>query len=153
MALLFWSTSYSPGRAQAEIQQLLLSIGARRISQEYSSTGVAGMSFELETVSGRQEYLLPVRTDAVREVLRRHGVLRGAGQRGSTEIQRAHAESVAWRTLLEWLKVQAAIVETEQAAAAEVMLPYMLVGGNGAGPRTTVYEQFTLLPQLPEPVG
>ncbi len=48
-----------------------------------------------------------------------------------------HAASVAWRTLLEWLKVQVAMMETHQAEPAKVMLPYMLMPdetGRGARP-------------------
>lgn len=62
-------------------------------------------------------------------------------------LQRQHADAVAWRTLLEWLKVQAAIIETEQAAPDEVMLPYMLVP-SANGQRSTAYQQFaqTALP-------
>lgn len=152
MALLFYSTNYNPDRARAEIQKLLLQMGARRISYEFSGavgqTHVTGISFTLATVHGEQEYLLPAREEKVRRVLERQGVLRGAKRSFDREMQRSHAESVAWRTLLEWLKVQAALIETEQAESSEVMLPYMLVQAEG-GQRVTVYEQFTSAPALP----
>jgi len=148
VALLFYSTNYTPEKAQAEINRLLMSIGARRISFEYDTTRtVSGMTFTLDTPRGEQEYLLPVRRDRVSEVLRRQGVLRGMGSSGhrpDPALQHKHAASVAWRTLLEWLKVQAAIIETDQGAPDEIMLPYMLVpGSDGAGGRYTVYQQYS----------
>lgn len=128
MPLMFHSTSYSPDRAQAEINKLLRLAGARRISVEYGDHRRAiGMTFSLETPRGEREFLLPVRIDRVKSVLAKQGVLRGAGQRRDPAASQAHAEAVAWRTLLEWLKLQLALVETEQAAADEIMLPYMLV--------------------------
>lgn len=153
MALLYYTTEYSPDRAQAEIQKLLLTIGARRISLEYSGSSkapnVEAISFTL-AVDGRgeQEYMLPARVDRVRDTLKRQGVLRGSGRQVNLATQRAHGEAVAWRTLLEWLKVQAAMIETEQAEAPEVMLPYMLLEGE-RGQRVTVYEQFAATPMLP----
>jgi hypothetical protein len=136
MALLFHTTEYKPGRAQAEIQRLLMSIQARSITLEYAADGsVNGMGFEIETPVGRRSYVLPVRTAEVKEVLAKQGVL--VRSRGDE-----HAAAVAWRTLLEWLKVQVAMMETHQAEPAEVMLPYMLVlDERGRNPRP-LYEQF-----------
>lgn len=154
---MFYATSYNPERAQAEISRLLLSIGARRISVEYNERrDVAGMSFTLDTSRGAQEFLLPLRTDRVLSVLKRQGVLKGLGaarRRADPDLQRRHTESVAWRTLLEWLKLQAAIIETEQGSADEIMLPYMLVGADADGARYTVYEQFLGDRALPAAAG
>lgn len=145
MPLLFYTTEYKPERAQAEIQRLLLSIGARKISVEYHPTtrAVTGMSFELEAAVGRREYLLPVRTERVKAVLQKQHVLK------STKPDE-HAASVAWRTTLEWMKVQVAIIETQQAVADEVMLPYMLVADETGHGRRPLYEQFAASPALPE---
>jgi hypothetical protein len=136
MALLFHATVYKPVRAQAEIQRLLMRIQAHSITFEYAPSGaVNGMGFEIETPVGRRSYLLPVRTEQVKKVLAQQGVL----VRNRAD---EHAAAVAWRTLLEWLKVQVAMMETHQAEPAEVMLPYMLVAdehGKGARP---LYEQF-----------
>jgi len=144
MPLLFYTTEYKPERAQAEVQRLLLSIGARRISVEYHPTtrAVTGMSFELEATAGQREFLLPVRTERVRAVLRKQGVLKSSRPD-------EHAASVAWRTLLEWLKVQVAMVETNQAMPDEVMLPYLLVADETGPGRRPLYEQFASSPALP----
>ena len=150
MALLFYATNYSPARAQAEIQQSLLGIGARRISLEYRDKQVVGMSFTLETPQGEREFLLPARVERVLDTLKRQGVLRGAGRRPDVAVQHQHAMAVAWRTLLEWVKVQAAIAETRQAAADEIMLPYLVLEGDGPGQRITLYEQFSANRALPE---
>lgn len=135
MSLLFHSTTYTPGRSQAEITRLLLSAGARRISVEYNPARAAsGMSFTLETARGEREFMLPVRADRVRKVMAAQGILiRSRADQ--------HATSVAWRTLLEWLKVQLALIETDQAEAAEIMLPFMLVESAGEAPMS-LYEQF-----------
>src|SRR5581483_10360581 len=101
MALLYYTTEYKPERARAEIQQQLLLLGARRISLEYDKQRrVVGMSFTLETPVGPREFLLPARADRVRATLERQGVLRWRTDEGVS-----HATAVAWRTLLEWVKV------------------------------------------------
>ena len=134
MALLFHTTTYKPERAQAEIQRLLLSVGARKVSAEYERFQMVGMSFVLETPRGEREFLLPVRPERVKAVLARQGLLiRSRADQ--------HAAAVAWRTMLEWLKVQLAIIETDQAAAAEVMLPYMIVETEGHA-QASLYEHF-----------
>lgn len=142
MPLLFHTTTYKPERAQAEIQRVLLSMGARRISLEYAPGHVVtGMSFTLHTPQGEQEFMLPVRVDRVRETMRKQGIL----VRSRPD---EHSAAVAWRTLLEWVKVQLAIIETQQATPDEIMLPYMLVLNQGT--RKSVYEQFTGSLALPE---
>jgi hypothetical protein len=137
MPLLYYTTEYKPERAQAEIQRLLLSIGARRISMEYDrvTRAVTGMSFSLESAVGEREYVLPVRTERVKATLKRQGVLK-------VSRPEQHAASVAWRTLLEWLKVQLAIIETQQAAPDEVMLPYLMVPDESGTGARSLYEQF-----------
>jgi len=145
MALLFYTTEYKPERAQAEIQKHLLGMGARRISMEYDKTrNVGGMSFTLETPAGEREFLLPARVDRVHETLERQGVLRWR-----TDDGWSHAHAVAWRTLLEWVKVQAALFDTHQAAADEIMLPYLLLESGAFGERWTLYEQFRADRALP----
>jgi len=150
--LLFHSTSYSPPRAQAEIQKQLLGMGARRISLEYDKgRNVSGMSFTLETPAGEQEFLLPARADRVKATLKRQGILRGVNLRRAENLvaQDEHAQAVAWRTLLEWVKLQAALADTNQAEAAEIFLPYLLIE-DGCGSRVTVYEKFNAARALPD---
>ena len=146
MALLFYATVYKPERAQAEIQVLLRQMGARRITMEYEGPHTpipSGMGFSLATPQGERDFVLPVRVDRVLDTLKRQGVLRGAGHRVDPIVQREHATAVAWRTLLEWVKVQAAIAETKQAAPDEIMLPYLLLPGQRPGETSTLYEQFS----------
>jgi hypothetical protein len=152
MALLFYTTECKPERAQAEIQKMPRSMGARRITLEYEGPHTpipAGMGFTLETPQGEREFLLPARVDRVLDTLKRQSVLRGAGQRSDPIVQREHAAAVAWRTLLEWVKVQAALAETNQATVDEIMLPYMLLAGDRPGQHVTLYEQFSADRALP----
>jgi hypothetical protein len=51
---------------------------------------------------------------------------------------RDQARRVAWRIIKDWIDSQMAIVESEQAAMAQVFLPYAEVGKDGL----SVYEQF-----------
>ena len=76
MTLLFHSTTYKSSRAIAEINQLLLGFGARRISQEYDANRkIVGVSFTLETATGEREFILPARTARVKAVLQQQGLL------------------------------------------------------------------------------
>jgi len=138
MALLYYSTEYSPRRAQAEIQQSLIAHGARRISLEYDQGKIIGISFSIQTPAGERDFILPARVAGVRQVLKYQGVLRQRSDNGQS-----HAEAVAWRTLLEWVKLQMALVETSQARLDEVMLPYMMIDSPNDGVRYTLYEAFS----------
>lgn len=154
MPLMFYETSYNPEKAQAEIQRVLLSMGARRVTLDYDPTerDIVGLSFRMETPAGDMEFQLPARIDRVFTTLKRQGVLKGiggSGRRPDPARQRLHASSVAWRTLLEWIKLQLALVETDQAKADEIMLPYLVLNPGEDGQRVTVYEQFAAARQLP----
>ena len=138
MALLYYSTEYSPRRAQAEIQQSLIGHGARRISLEYDQGKIIGISFSIQTPAGERDFILPARVAGVRQALKYQGVLRQRNDNGQS-----HAEAVAWRTLLEWVKLQMALVETSQARLDEVMLPYMMIDSPNDGVRYTLYEAFS----------
>ena len=63
-------------------------------------------------------------------------VQKAAGKtRTSISTAYEHAERVAWRIVRDWLDAQLALIETQQATADQVLLPYRVLEGG-----RTVYE-------------
>src|SRR5437763_1380399 len=104
MPLLNYTTEVPVNRSIGQVQGLLVEAGARAIAAEYDETGrTIGMSFVVETASGRRAFRLPVKADAVFAVLGREKIER----RYRTPD---HAERVAWRILKDWVEAQLAII-------------------------------------------
>ena len=138
MPLLNYTSKIASGRTAAEISKDLLKLpGVRGIATEYENGRHTGLTFAIVSPGETFHYSLPVRIDAVRDVLVR--------QRVEKRYQTAeHAESVAWRILRDWVRAQVAIIETEMVTLQQVMLPYMRTP-NG----DTVFERWQISRALP----
>lgn len=118
MAIKNYTTRVSASKTIAEIQEILVKHGASRIVIDYDDEGHAkGVMFAISDVG---TYSLPCRVDGVWNVFKKQKIT------GATYAQ---AEKTAWRNVKDWIDAQIAIVESEQAAFEEVMLPYMLNHG------------------------
>ncbi|HLW02700.1 MAG TPA: hypothetical protein VKT82_28860 [Ktedonobacterales bacterium] len=113
----------------AELQQTLVSHGAKQISFEYGDDGrVQGISF---TIKAHERFIpvkLPARVENAQAVLKKQweeGVIshkRGAENTYGYE----QAYRVAWRNILDWVQAQMALLEIGMAKMEEVFLPYMV---------------------------
>jgi hypothetical protein len=129
-------TKMDAGRSSAEIQQLLVSSGARQIAIDYGPDGrVLGMRFSLEHGKNTEAYALPIRTDRIFERLQAARKARKSAERED----RQQAERVAWRQLLLWLKAQLALMDIGMVSAGEVFFPYQLADARSGA---TVYQMF-----------
>ena len=72
---------------------------------------------------------MPVRVDAVYEVMTRQGVMRT-----DARARREQAYRTAWRISKDWVEAQLALLETEMVDFEEVFMPYILSG------RETLYQ-------------
>ncbi len=117
MAIKNYTTRIAATKTIGEIQEILAKNGAFRVSIDYGNGGrVLGVSFALNLEGGVQAFRLPARAEAVKRIL----------QKQKAKCTDEHAENVAWRNIKDWLDAQMALIETGQAEAAEVMMPYML---------------------------
>lgn len=133
MPILCYSTTIDPAKSVAEIQRRLTRYGARAVMVENRDRRPVSVSFLVDTAFGERPYRLPANVDGVLAALERE---RRNGRVSRSQAAAEHAERVAWRIVLEWLKVQLAVIESGLVTLDQVMLPYMQVGPAGE----TVYQ-------------
>jgi hypothetical protein len=138
MPIANYTSEVSAVRSADEIQKMLVRTGARGVVQEYNETGrMVSMSFTIVRSGTTMGFTLPVRSEAVRQVLIRQKVPR----KFQTLV---HADRVAWRILRDWIRAQMAIIETEMVSIEQVMLPYMRTDDG-----STVFERYETTRALP----
>lgn len=141
MAILNYSTSISVERSIGEITSLLIRKGARSITQEFLEDGrIKAVSFILIVGGIATRFLLPVNARGVAAVIFKEAPwnARRLGGRVQYEAKiHSQAELVAWRILKDWVAAQMALIESGQAEAAQVFLPYATEASG-----RTVYELF-----------
>lgn len=139
--ILNYSTQVPPERTVGEITSLLVRKGAKSITSDFHEDGrVKAVSFIMLVGGLPTRFLLPVNVSGVARVMLRdkphkpsHRISRGAYEK-KTEQQ---AEWVAWRILKDWVEAQMALIESGQAEAAQVFMPYAT-----AQDGRTMYELF-----------
>lgn len=138
MPIANYTSEVSAVRSAGEIVEMLVRTGARGVVQEYDETGrMSSMGFTIVRSGTTMAFSLPVRSDAVRQVLIK--------QKVQSKYQTAeHADRVAWRILRDWIRAQMAIIETEMVSIEQVMLPYMRTDDG-----STVFERFETTRALP----
>lgn len=133
-ALKNYSTTVPVTRTLGEISDMLVRAGATDVLTSYMpERRVSAIKFLLPTPYGQQLFALPAKADAVYAVLARQ---KAQGRnRAGVPVTRDQAERVAWRIIRDWLDAQLALIETEQATADQVLLPYRLIDAD-----RTVYD-------------
>jgi hypothetical protein len=142
MGILNYSTTIPTERSIGEITSLLVRKGARSITQEYREDGtVQGVSFVLVVGGMPTRFLLPANERGVGSVMLKENPYNTRRQVASPmaweQKIRANAERVAWRILKDWVEAQMALIESGQAEAAQVFLPYATEASG-----RTIYELF-----------
>lgn len=115
-----YTTTVTARKSIEEIQHILVKHGAKHILTDYEGEEPVGLAFMIPTAYGDAGFKLPANIDAVQRVLKR--------QRVRSYIERQMATRVAWRILKDWVRAQAAIIETEMVTIDQVFLPYMETG-------------------------
>lgn len=132
MPILNYTTKVPPAKTAGEIVWILGRKGAEEIHQQFTAGRVTGIAFVLSVSGHPVRFQLPVNFEGVLQHMKK------ARARGAAT--REQAERVAWRIVKDWVEVQIALVESNQAEMAQVFMPYALLD-NG---RTTAYAQFSL---------
>lgn len=117
------TTSVSPQKTVADISNLLMKIGATGVMLEATDGKPSGINFRVDIGGGLVlAYRLPVNVKSVYRSMVKARLIQ-ENQRGEEQ-----AERTAWRIAFEWLRAQAAFIETGSVEAQEVFLPYLLLG-------------------------
>ena len=123
-----YKTGVSWDRTVAEIEGLLVAIGADAILKDYRGDGrIAALSFKYQA----RGYRLPANSDKLTELLKNYPGFRNATHQRREE----QAERIAWRNIRDWLEAQVALIRTSQVEVEQIMLPYMWDG------KTTLYDK------------
>ena len=126
-----YTTKVPAEQTAAEVTGILVRHGARQISQEYDEAqNVVGLSWLARTPYGEIPFRLPVNADRCFKVMLKQRLVRNDTQ------GMAQARMTAWRITKDWISAQMALIQTEMADLAEVLLPYALVDKD-----TTVYQR------------
>ena len=117
-------------RTVSQVMDILVRHGATEIMTAYSGDRQPiGLQWRVTAESGPLTFNLPVRAEAVFQLLTREGLLKTNPVRREAQAQR-----VAWRNVKDWIDAQMALLEAEQVRLEEIFLPYMTLGSQ------TVYE-------------
>ena len=126
MALLDYSTKVPAEQTAGQIVSLLARKRAIAIMMEYSPNGsgeIVGLKWRVRTPHGDLPFSLPVNAEAVEKVLEKQYQARQV-PRAATGAEQARR--VAWRILLEWVRAQMALLDTEMVSLDQLFLPYLV---------------------------
>ena len=126
MPLLDYSTQVPAEKTAGQIVSLLARKRAIAIMMEYSPTGsgeIVGLKWKVRTPHGDLPFNLPVNAEAVEKVLMKQYHSRQVPRSATGADQ---ARRVAWRILLEWVRAQMALLDTEMVSLDQLFLPYLV---------------------------
>ena len=128
VVILNYTTEVPASQTVAQVIGLLARKGAQSITQDFFEDGhVKAVSFVLRVGNVPIRFLLPANTEGVAGVLERenpYNSRRNCTRDAYRMKLRAQAERIAWRILKDWVEAQMALVESEQAEAAQIFMPY-----------------------------
>lgn len=120
MPIKNYTTKIAEHRTVAEIQALLAGKGAKAIQIDYENALPQAVRFVIDVEGQPVPFRLPCNFDGVKRALLKTSATKAIGR--DTERSRC----VAWRIVKDWIDAQMALIEAEQAAMAEVFLPYVV---------------------------
>ena len=127
--LFCYTTKIEPSKTISEIQENLVSHGARQVMANYTDDGkIEALSFTIITADKQAIAIrLPCDPKPVQQVLIK--------QYNEGKIPRAFAEDehqalrVAWRIVKWWVEAQMGLLETQMVKMEQIFLPYAVVKG------------------------
>ena len=130
MPIKNYTTRIPADRTVAELSQLLAKKGASEIMTSFGDDAKpVALKWRIRSKHGPLSFSLPVRVDAVYELMTRQRVMAT-----NERARREQAYRTAWRIIKDWVEAQMALLETEMVDFEEVFMPYILSG------RETLYQ-------------
>lgn len=128
MPILNYTTEVPAQSTVAQIVGMLAKKGAQSITQDFLGDGrVKAVRFVLKIGEMPVSFALPANTEGVAGVLRKEKPYNSYSKGPMDQYyakQREQAERIAWRILKDWIEAQMALIESGQAEAAQVFMPY-----------------------------
>lgn len=124
--LFTYTTKIEPSKTISEIQENLVSHGAKSVMANYTDGGtIEALSFKIITPDGKVMGIrLPCDPEPVFKVLEQQydeRVIPGSF------VSREQALRVAWRIVKYWVEAQMALLETQMVKMEQIFLPYAIV--------------------------
>lgn len=122
--LMNYTSEVKPSKTIGELEELLVSAGARNIAKDYDERGtVSAFFFSIPTKHGMVPFRMPCDVGAVYEFFAKQ---RKHFQRGTKEKLREQAERVAWRILLDWVDAQLSMIMAKQVLPEQAFFAYII---------------------------
>lgn len=127
-ALYTYTTEIEPSKTITEIQEVLVSHGAKSVMANYTDHGtIEALSFMIVTPEKKVMAIrLPCDPKPVLTVLERQSY---EGKVPKRLVNEEQALRVAWRIVKHWVDAQMALLETQMVKMEQVFLPYAVVRG------------------------
>jgi len=127
MNLKNYTSEVPASRSIERIKNVLRNLKVRNINEEYDDNGrLIGVKFLLDVKGQTVAFELPAKIDTIADIMYRQ--LKKPIPSSKQRCQE-QAERTAWKTVQDWIEVQATMIALEQADVLEVFLPYALVSG------------------------
>lgn len=129
MPIKNYTTTVDASRSISEIQGLLARAGATRVMFEYDGNGgVRALVFMLKVQDREMPFKLPAKPEAVYKVMFEGKPIRQWARREQIEANRQKQSlDTSWRIIKDWIAAQFALIELDQAEAAEIFMPYLMI--------------------------
>ena len=130
--LLNYTTKIEVSKTIAEIQELLVTHGAKQVMSNYTDHGtIESLSFTIVTPEGKViGFRLPCDPQAVLKVMESQKKDRWDNPKGkipASFVTHPQALRVAWRIVKDWTEAQMAIIETQNKRMEQMFLPHAIV--------------------------
>lgn len=128
-----YTSKVSASQSIAKIEDVLIDLGAKNISKEIKDGKVESLVFLIASSIDEQtySYKFPVNVSGVFVFLKSQRA--GGKTLSGSQVQKLQeqAERTAWKTLLEWVQIQASMIRLQQAELNEIFLPYLYLPDKG----------------------
>ncbi len=121
MGLFKYTTEIAAEKTLGEITGMLAKAGAQRISSDYDNGVIVAIEFTIELDGAPQAFRLKANPAGALAAMRKD-------RAESRFLNDAQARRVSWRIMREWVSVQTALVECQQASLAQIFFPYAVAG-------------------------
>lgn len=118
-----YTSSVPVERTVSNIEKFLVSKGAKDIMKQYNeSRELDAISFSIERHNKTFAFKLPASVYGVSRVMY------GVEYHRLVDTKKAQAQRTAWKCVHDWVELQIAMVQMQQADIVEVFLPYLWMG-------------------------
>jgi len=117
-----YTSEVPASRSVLRIEEQLMKHGAKNIMKIIEQQKLIGIAFIIPIGGTDTPFRLPARIDRVELQLKK---LIKRPRKGTLSKVSEQAARTAWKILADWVDIQMALVELDQAEFGEVFLPYM----------------------------